>query len=47
MLGFSVSAAFGFYSNEDSYFGIGSPCITLAWTMDAAGFLVSFLPLTA
>lgn len=47
MLGFSMSAAFRFYVDEDSYFNIGSPCITLAWSMDATGFSTSFLPLTA
>lgn len=47
MLAFSMSAAFGFYIDEDSYFNIGSPCITLAWSMDATGFSTSFLPLTA
>lgn len=47
MLDSSMSAAFRFYVDEDSYFNIGSPCVTLAWSMDATGFSTSFLPLTA
>ena len=39
MLAFPMSAAFGFYIYEDSYFRIGSPSITLAWSVDATGFL--------
>jgi hypothetical protein len=39
MLAFPMSAAFGFYIDEDSYFRIGSPSITLAWSVDATGFL--------
>lgn len=43
ILDFSVSAAFGFYSDEDSNFNTGSACITLAWSVDATGFWASFL----